>query len=31
VAGMFGSFEIGPIGGTTELLSYTGVLVLLEG
>jgi small ligand-binding sensory domain FIST len=31
VAGMFGSFEIGPIGGTTELLSYTGVLALLEG
>ena len=31
VAGMFASFEIGPIGGTTELLSYTGVLVLLEG
>ncbi len=31
VAGMFASFEIGPIGGTTELLSYTGVLALLEG
>jgi small ligand-binding sensory domain FIST len=31
VAGMFGSFEIGPIGGVTEVLSYTGVLALFEG
>lgn len=30
VAGMFGSCEIGPIGGRTELLTYTGVLALLE-
>lgn len=31
VAGMFGSFEIGPVGQATELLSYTGVLALLDG
>ena len=31
VAGMFGSFEIGPVGHRTELLSYTGVLALLDG
>ncbi len=34
IAGMFGSCEIGPIGavrhGTTELLTYTGVLALLD-
>jgi small ligand-binding sensory domain FIST len=30
VAGMFGSCEIGPIGGATELLTYTGVLALLD-
>jgi small ligand-binding sensory domain FIST len=30
VAGMFGSCEIGPIGGSTELLTYTGVLALLD-
>lgn len=30
VAGMFGSCEIGPVGGRTELLTYTGVLALLE-
>ena len=29
VAGMFGSCEIGPVGGRTELLTYTGVLALL--
>ncbi|HJO23609.1 MAG: FIST N-terminal domain-containing protein [Myxococcota bacterium] len=29
--GMFGSCEIGPVGATTELLTYTGVLALLEG
>lgn len=29
--GMFGSFEIGPVGAATELLTYTGVLALLEG
>jgi small ligand-binding sensory domain FIST len=30
VAGMFGSCEIGPVGGRTELLTYTGVLALIE-
>ena len=34
IAGMSGSCEIGPIGGgaaaRTELLTYTGVLALLE-
>jgi len=30
VAGMFGSCEFGPIGGTPELLTYTGVLALLD-
>jgi small ligand-binding sensory domain FIST len=30
VAGMLGSCEFGPIGGTTELLTYTGVLALLD-
>jgi len=30
VAGMFGSCEIGPIGDRTELLTYTGVLALLD-
>ncbi len=29
--GMFGSCEIGPVGGHTELLTYTGVLAVLEG
>jgi small ligand-binding sensory domain FIST len=35
IVGMFGSCEIGPIGGTNqrnaELLTYTGVLALLQG
>jgi small ligand-binding sensory domain FIST len=31
IAGMFGSCEIGPIGGRVELLTYTGVLALVEG
>lgn len=30
VAGMFGSCEIGPIAGETELLTYTGVLALID-
>jgi small ligand-binding sensory domain FIST len=30
VAGMFGSCEIGPIGPTAELLTYTGVLAVLD-
>jgi small ligand-binding sensory domain FIST len=30
IAGMFGSCELGPIGGRTELLTYTGVLALLD-
>jgi small ligand-binding sensory domain FIST len=30
IAGMFGSCEIGPIGGRPELLTYTGVLALLD-
>ncbi len=31
LAGMFGSCEIGPIGARTELLTYTGVLALIDG
>jgi small ligand-binding sensory domain FIST len=30
IAGMFGSCEIGPIAGRVELLTYTGVLALLD-
>ncbi|MEM7409890.1 MAG: FIST N-terminal domain-containing protein [Myxococcota bacterium] len=30
VAGMFGSCELGPIGGRPELLTYTGVVALLD-
>ena len=30
VGGMFGSCEIGPIAGHPELLTYTGVLALLD-
>jgi small ligand-binding sensory domain FIST len=30
VAGLFGSCEIGPIAGRTELLTYTGVLALID-
>lgn len=30
VAGMFGSCEIGPISGRAELLTYTGVLALID-
>jgi small ligand-binding sensory domain FIST len=30
VAGMYGSCEIGPVGGRTELLTYTGVLALVD-
>jgi len=30
VVGMLGGFEIGPIAGTPELLTYTGVLALLD-
>lgn len=30
LAGMFGSCEIGPIGVTSELLTYTGVLALID-
>lgn len=30
IGGMFGSCEIGPIGGRPELLTYTGVLALLD-
>jgi small ligand-binding sensory domain FIST len=30
IAGMFGSCEIGPIGGATRLLTYTGVLALVD-
>lgn len=30
IAGMFGSCEIGPIGTATELLTYTGVLALVD-
>ncbi|HEY8152825.1 MAG TPA: FIST N-terminal domain-containing protein [Myxococcota bacterium] len=29
--GVYGSCEVGPIAGRTELLTYTGVLVLLDG
>jgi small ligand-binding sensory domain FIST len=29
--GVFGSCEIGPVAGSTELLTYTGVLALLDG
>jgi small ligand-binding sensory domain FIST len=29
-AGMYGSCEIGPIGGRSELLTYTGVLAVLD-
>ncbi|MDH3213573.1 MAG: hypothetical protein OEM05_13905, partial [Myxococcales bacterium] len=31
IGGMFGSCEIGPIGRSTELLTYTGVLALIDG
>lgn len=31
VAGMLGSCEIGPIGRTHQLLTYTGVLALVDG
>ena len=31
VLGVYGSCEIGPIGGSVELLTYTGVLALLDG
>jgi small ligand-binding sensory domain FIST len=30
IAGMFGSCEIGPIGGGSELLTHTGVLALID-
>jgi small ligand-binding sensory domain FIST len=30
LAGMFGSCELGPVGGRLELLTYTGVLALLD-
>jgi small ligand-binding sensory domain FIST len=30
ILGMLGSCEIGPIGGTAELLTYTGVLTLID-
>jgi small ligand-binding sensory domain FIST len=30
IAGMFGSCEIGPIAGAPELLTYTGVLALVD-
>jgi small ligand-binding sensory domain FIST len=30
LAGMFGSCEIGPVGGRAELLTYTGVLALID-
>lgn len=30
IVGMLGGFEIGPIAGTPELLTYTGVLALLD-
>ena len=30
IAGLFGSCEIGPIGPATELLTYTGVLALVD-
>ena len=31
LAGMLGSCEIGPIGRTHQLLTYTGVLALVDG
>ena len=31
VLGIYGSCEIGPIAGSTQLLTYTGVLALLDG
>jgi small ligand-binding sensory domain FIST len=31
IVGMFGSCEIGPVGRRPELLTYTGVLALLDG
>ena len=31
VGGMFGSCEIGPVGGVTELLTYSAVLALIDG
>jgi len=31
IAGMFGSCELGPVGGRLELLTYTGVLALVDG
>jgi small ligand-binding sensory domain FIST len=31
IAGLFGSCEIGPIAGRAELLTYTGVLALIDG
>ena len=31
LAGLFGSFQIGPIAGRTERLAYAGVLALLDG
>jgi small ligand-binding sensory domain FIST len=30
IGGLFGSCEIGPIAGTAELLTYTGVLALID-
>jgi small ligand-binding sensory domain FIST len=30
IAGLFGSCEIGPVGPATELLTYTGVLALVD-
>jgi small ligand-binding sensory domain FIST len=30
ILGMLGSCEIGPIGGTAELLTYTGVLAYID-
>ena len=31
LAGFIGSCEIGPVGGQPELLTYTGVLALIDG
>lgn len=31
LAGLFGSCEIGPVAGRPELLTYTGVLALIDG
>jgi small ligand-binding sensory domain FIST len=31
IAGMLGSCEIGPIGRSTQLLTYTGVMALIDG